>query len=167
MNIPITTSKLFKELKDKEYRDLYVEALVDEGIPHQLRALRAARKFSQVELANLIDTKQAVISRIESKGAATLSIKTLLALASALDVALVVRFEPIDRVLTHMANLSPDDLAPKPSGKILASMENVKPKIVGVPQKPSMPRIILSIDDPNFRTSTVPFTGASNFQLNL
>lgn len=79
--------------------------------------------MSQQELAQEIGTTQALISRIEKDGATTFSVKTLQRIADAFDVALVVRLEPIDRLLRYTDELSPSDLSPRPSSEILANME--------------------------------------------
>jgi transcriptional regulator with XRE-family HTH domain len=124
VNTQITHSKLFAKITDKKYRDLFVASQINKGIPFQLRALRAARNnMTQAELAEVAETKQSVISRIESKGAANLSIQTLLKLAAAFDVALVVRFEPIDRFIDWVDDLSPEVMSPRPSEIILAEIQ--------------------------------------------
>jgi transcriptional regulator with XRE-family HTH domain len=115
----IKNSKLFSKLTDKKYRDLFVASQVNKGIPYQMRALRAARVMTQEELAKLAGTTQTVISRIENKGAGNLSVKTLLKLAEAFDVALVVRFESIDRFIGWLDNYSPEDISFESSEVIL------------------------------------------------
>ncbi len=122
MSTRITDSKLFKRLKEKGYRDHFVAGEIKRLIPFQLRALRASRKWTQSELGNEANMPQTVISRIENGNAASLSIKTLLKLASALDVALVIRFEPIDSLIDWVDNLSPESMSPRSSAEILAEM---------------------------------------------
>jgi transcriptional regulator with XRE-family HTH domain len=123
VSIQITDSKLFKRLKDKKYRDRFVAGEVKRHIPFQLRALRTARNLTQVQLGAEAEMPQTVISRIENGSASELSIKTLLKLAAALDVALVVRFEPIDRLIDWVDNLSPETVSPKDSKALLNEME--------------------------------------------
>lgn len=114
---------MFLKLKDKEYRRLFIAGQIKTGLAFQIRALRNARSMTQKDLAELTSTKQTVISRIENKGAARLSIQTLLKLADAFDVALVVRFEPIDELIDWADRLSPKAMAPLPSEEILAALE--------------------------------------------
>jgi transcriptional regulator with XRE-family HTH domain len=115
---------LLARLKDKKYRDLFVASQINRIIPFQIRALRAARdNMTQEELAERAETTQSVISRIQNKGAASLNIKSLLKLASAFDVALVVRFEPIDRFIDWVDDLSPEVMSPKSSEILLAEAE--------------------------------------------
>lgn len=124
MSTRITNSKLFKRLKEKRYRDRFVAGEVKRLIPFQLRALRASRKWTQAELGSEANMPQTVISRIENGNAASLSIKTLLKLASAFDVALVIRFEPIDRLVDFVDNLSPETMSPRSSSELLTEMES-------------------------------------------
>lgn len=79
--------------------------------------------MSQQELAKEADTTQALISRIERNGATNLSVKTLQKIADAFDVALVVRLEPIDRLLQWVDDLSPEAMSFPTSAKILVEME--------------------------------------------
>ena len=113
MSIRITDSKLFKRLKDRKYRERFISGEIKRVIPFQLRALRASRKWTQAQLGTEASMPQTVISRIENGNAASLSIKTLLKLASAFDVALVVRFEPIDTVIKFVDTMSPESISPR------------------------------------------------------
>ncbi len=124
MNTRIINSKLFSKLTDKEYRRLFIASQINKGIPFQIRALRAAREMKQSDLAELAETTQTVISRIENKGASNLTVQTLVKLAEAFDVALVVRFEPIDKLIEWVDDLSPEKLSPEPSDKILAELRD-------------------------------------------
>ena len=124
MNTRITDSKLFKRLKDRKYRDRFISGEIKRLIPFQLRALRASRKWTQAQLGNEASMPQTVISRIENGNAASLSIKTLLKLASAFDVALVVRFEPIDNLIHWVDTMSPETISPRASSEILDDTES-------------------------------------------
>lgn len=97
------------KLRNKEYRDRFVSAHIDTGLPFQIRALREQRGMTQEDLAHLMDTSQEGISRIESPGRG-LAIKTLVRLASAFDVALVVRFVPFSGLARWVTDLSPGAL---------------------------------------------------------
>jgi transcriptional regulator with XRE-family HTH domain len=98
-------------LQDKEYRDLFVAEEIATGLPFQLRAMRQARGWSQQELAERAGMTQEGISRLESLNYGRFTLTTLKRLASAFDVALVVRFEPFGRLVDWAANMSPEDLA--------------------------------------------------------
>lgn len=93
-----TNSKLISKLQNKEYRDLFVAGQIKTGVPFQIRAMRDRRGWTQAQLGQKADMPQTVISRIENLGESILSIKTLLRLASAFDVALIVRFAPFSEL---------------------------------------------------------------------
>ncbi|MEK6287946.1 MAG: helix-turn-helix transcriptional regulator [Acidobacteriota bacterium] len=99
MNTEINTlagndDTLLVELQDKEYRDLFVVEHIQTSLPFQTQALREQRGWSQKELAERTGITQTNMSRIEDPDYGKLTLRTLLRLASALDVALFVRFVP-------------------------------------------------------------------------
>ncbi len=96
---------LIEELKDKQYRDAFVSAHIEVGIPFQIRALRRESGFTQKELADKAGVKQTWISKIENSGYADFSLKTLKKLASAFDVGLVVRFASFGELVERELNL--------------------------------------------------------------
>jgi transcriptional regulator with XRE-family HTH domain len=103
--------RLIADMKNKEYRDAFVSEHIDTGIPFQIRALREQRGLTQKELAERAGMKQERISAIENpnyKNAFTLS--TLKRLASAFDIALIVRFAPISQLVDWELKLSPESL---------------------------------------------------------
>ena len=105
-------SRLIRELASKEFRDVYVREFIKGGLPFQVRALRKQRGWTQAELAERMGEKQqSGISRIENPDYGTLSLETLLQLASAFDVALSVRFESYGDLLAKTEDLSPTALA--------------------------------------------------------
>ena len=94
------TSKLLEKLrKSKKYRDLFVEGQIRTGIPFQIRVMRESRPWKQSELGDRANMPQTVISRMEKPGSGNLTIKTLLRLASAFDVGLIVRFAPFSEIV--------------------------------------------------------------------
>lgn len=107
------SSKLINELREsKEYRDAYVAAHVRNGIAFQLRTMRCGRGWDQKELAaRLGNVKlQPVVSRYENPDYGRFSVSTLLDLAKAFDVALVVKFAPFNEVVGWEARLSEGQL---------------------------------------------------------
>lgn len=145
INSKIKKSKLFAKLADKKYRHLFVTSQINKLIPYQMRGLRAKRDLTQTALAELAETTQTVISRIENNGATNLSVKTLLKLAEAFDVALVVRFEPIDRFITWVDEFSPDDIVFESSENILSETTKEQASIKEVPESAgtAIPSLIL------------------------
>ncbi len=113
----------FERIKDTQRRNKYLLNQIRMGLSFQMRALRQARQLTQSGLAELLHTKQTVISRIENHKADKLSIPTLLKMAEVFDVGLVVRFESIDAIVDWYDNLTPNKLAPQKSEVILEEME--------------------------------------------
>lgn len=100
--------EIWNDLDDKEYRDASVRANIFSWIAFQIRELREQRGLTQTDLANLLGTRQSVVSRLESSGEKGLSLKTLLEIASELDIALVLKFVPFSRFLREYEDVSPD-----------------------------------------------------------
>lgn len=105
-------NRTIEKLQDKAYRDAYVEAHVKVGIPHQIRALREQeeRKWSQAELGRRSGKPANVISRLEDPESGGNTIRTCLEMASAFDVALLVKFVPYSRFLKEFEDVSPEAL---------------------------------------------------------
>ena len=82
------------ELRDPEIRAHTIESQIKIGIPFQIRAIREKRGWTQEELAQKIGTTQNTISRLENPRVGKPNIQTLLRLAHAYDVGLLVRFVP-------------------------------------------------------------------------
>src|SRR5258707_15502158 len=87
-------ASLAQELSDRETREHTVESQIRIGVPFQLRAIRERRGWTQERLAEKIGTTQNTISRLENPKTSKPTIKTLLRLAHAFDVGLLVRFVP-------------------------------------------------------------------------
>lgn len=115
---------LIKKLMDsRKYRDSYVYEHVRNGIPFQIRALRKDREWSQSDLAEAAKTSRTVITRIEDPNYGKLSIKTLLAIASAFDVALLIKFVPFTRLLREYENVSSEALSALPVQRERSQLE--------------------------------------------
>lgn len=85
---------LLDDLADPEYRRGFVEGHAKETIAFQLKLLRKAEGLDQKGVAELLGNRklQPMISRYENPDYGRYSISTLLELAAAFDVALIVRF---------------------------------------------------------------------------
>lgn len=101
---------LLSKLRNKEYRDGFIESHIRTGLAYQIRELREARGWSQTELALRSNKKQSVIARVENPDYGKFSLSTLLELASAFDVALLVRFVPFTELVERTQDLSPSGL---------------------------------------------------------
>ena len=110
MNILNKKQKLIEELKDKRYRDAFISAHIDTGIPFQIRAIRKQRKWTQKELADHAGMLQERISVAENPNYSRFNLKTLKKIAAAFDVALIVRYVPFSELVKWELDLSPESL---------------------------------------------------------
>lgn len=112
MNTDQEREALRKRLKSKKHREAFVSACVDQTIPFQIRAMRLAkeRNWTQEELALRAGMKQERISTCENPNYGKFSLQTLKHLASAFDVALIVRFAPFSELVEWESNMSPESL---------------------------------------------------------
>lgn len=115
--------KLLAKLRNKEYRDAYVEEHVKTSLPFQIKALRDQRRWTQGKLAREAKTTQTVISRIENPEYGHLSLNSLYKLAAAFDVALLIKFVPFSRLLSEFEDVSPAALEVKSFEEELPDME--------------------------------------------
>ncbi len=122
MNI---NSRKFRLLQDRDLRNDFVAKQLKTFLRNQLRALRDARNMTQKELADLIGTKQSVISRLE-KNVDRVSVPTMLDIARALDVVFVARFEAIDTVIDFYENPTSKKMTPRRSEEVLNATEIVQ-----------------------------------------
>ena len=97
--------QLLEELKDKESRDAYMSSGIDVGVAFQIRALREQREWNQTQLAEEAGMHQERISSLENPSHSP-TLSTLKKLASAFDVALIVRFIPISELVKYELDLS-------------------------------------------------------------
>jgi transcriptional regulator with XRE-family HTH domain len=87
-----------------------VRARINIGIPHQIRALREQRGWSQSELGRRTKKPPNVINRLENPESGLNTIRTCLELASAFDVALIVKFVSFSRFLNEFQDVSPQQM---------------------------------------------------------
>ena len=83
-----------------EARNRFVESQVSKNLAFQIRALRDREGWSQEELSKKVGMTQNAISRLENPFYGKPTITTLKRIATAFDVALVVRFVPF----SHLVN---------------------------------------------------------------
>ncbi len=101
--------RLLSGLRDKAYRALFVETQIETVIPFQIRAMRLRRGWTQKQLAEQAGMAQGRISLLESinyEGA--VNVKTLVKLADAFDVGLVVRFAPFSEIADWSTRVTSD-----------------------------------------------------------
>lgn len=110
----MTTDKyrqIAESLQDKEYRDLFFQEEINTGIPLQIYAMRTARGWTPELLAERANIDVETVTRLEEMDGEPIALDILEKLASAFDVALVVRFEPFGRLVKWSANLTSSDMA--------------------------------------------------------
>ena len=76
--------------------------------------MREARGWSQAELGRRVGMRQETICLLENPSYGRFTLRTLKRLASAFDVALIVRFAPFGELAAWTTNLSSEDLGRAP-----------------------------------------------------
>jgi transcriptional regulator with XRE-family HTH domain len=102
--------QIVNKLSDKEYRDIFVSEQINTGLAFQIQTMREKRGWTQAELGRKTGMAQSRISVMEDANYSRLSLNTLKRLASAFDVALVVRFEPFSGLVEHFVHLDSSSL---------------------------------------------------------
>lgn len=115
MSVPTTSRRRVQKigaLARKGYRDAYVEQHIKRGLATQIRTMREDRDWTQADLSRRVGSKQSGIARLEDEDYGQYTLNTLKKLASAFDVALVVRFAPFSQLVHYTTNITPSDLSP-------------------------------------------------------
>jgi len=99
-------SRIVERLQLKEEREALVESQIFVGIPMQLHSMRRREGWSQKELADRAGDHQGRISLLENIGYESYTVKTLIRIAAAFDVALIVKFAPFSELADQAAHLS-------------------------------------------------------------
>lgn len=95
--------------RDKEYRDAYMEASIEQGIAWQIQINRKFRGLSQTDLAKAIGTRQSAISRLEDPAYGAQSLDTLVNIAKSFDCALSVKFVSFSHLAYESEKLGESD----------------------------------------------------------
>ena len=94
---------------DQEYREAYLEASIEQGIAWQIKINRQKRDLTQRDLANMLNTKQSAISRLEDPEHGAYNLKTLIEIGKAFDCALSIKYIPYSRLAEESYFLSEED----------------------------------------------------------
>ena len=105
-----TARQIWSKLTNKEYRDSFVASNIANTVSSQVFTLRDQRGWTQKELAQRAGMGQSRIPALEDPNLDNFEIGTLKRLASAFDVALVVRFVPFSELVDWTTNLSEEKL---------------------------------------------------------
>ena len=84
--------RLKRDLKDKKFKEVFDEEEIYASIAIQIAKIRQKNHLTQKELAELLDTTQQTVSRLEDKSDRRYTLRTLIKLARALNKCLEVRF---------------------------------------------------------------------------
>ena len=109
-----TVERLREELRDPELSEGYAESFLDSYIATQIKVLREQAGLSQRGLAELIGTRQGVVSRIENVNYSKWNLSTLKKLGRAFRVRVKVSFETYGSLLTEVATFSRESLQREP-----------------------------------------------------
>ncbi len=116
--------RLLRDLQNREFRQIYYAEHISTALPMQTRELRKKRQLSQAALADLVGTDQKNISNWENPNYEYKpQIGTLMRLAEAFDVPLIVRFGSWEEVWDWEHNISPQKLAPNKFEEALPTLE--------------------------------------------
>lgn len=88
-----------EEFRDREYRESYADEFLNTYVANQIRVIREQRGMSQEQLASIVGTKQAGISRIENVNYSGWNIRTLKKIARAFGCRLHISFETYGSLL--------------------------------------------------------------------
>ncbi len=95
-------ANLYSEFLDEEYAHSYMEETLNAYIATQIKVLREQRGWTQADLAERAEMKQARISVLENVDYSSWSINTLRRLARAFDLRLKVSFETFSSGVTEI-----------------------------------------------------------------
>ena len=103
-------AELWSKMRTKKYRDSFVAAHLSSNTAAQIQTIREEQGLTQSELGKKAGMAQARISVMEDPSYEKQTLTTLKRLASALDVALIVRFVPFSELVHRVADLSPEKM---------------------------------------------------------
>jgi ribosome-binding protein aMBF1 (putative translation factor) len=101
-------------MHDRENRQAYMVASVEQDIAWQVRINRERRGWTQTQLAQKIGTKQSAIARIEDPTYGKVSLVTLTKLADVFDCALMLRLVDFEKFANETEDLREDSLFVQP-----------------------------------------------------
>lgn len=106
--MPNEKIELREKLKDCNYRRAYLRATLNVNLPAQIRALRLRSGKTQSELAAASGMMQPRVSAMETPGATNFNVDTLVRVATAFGVGIVIKFVPISEMVDWERAFSQD-----------------------------------------------------------
>jgi transcriptional regulator with XRE-family HTH domain len=122
---PVRDQQPLERFAAKKYRDGYLQSRVRGFIAYQIQALREKLGLTQAEFAELTGKKQSTISRLEDTEYGKVSVQTLLDIACATNVALVVKFASYPDFLDQTRNMSLEALQPRTIQESLSERQSL------------------------------------------
>ncbi len=111
MTFGLSSSEQFLEqLAEKDFRDEFVADQVRSRIAMLIRTLREQRGMLQSELGAKMGKPQSVVSRLEDPDYGKVSLQTLLEIAAAFDLPLIVDIPEWEEWLGKMGRMTKSDL---------------------------------------------------------
>src|SRR5688500_8670712 len=107
--------KLWEQLKDKAFREEFVESHLKRSIPFQIRALMNKRGWSQQELATSARLKQGTVTRAANPNYGNLTLNAIIRIAAGFDVAFIGRFVPFSEPDKWSLDLSEESVKSIPT----------------------------------------------------
>lgn len=125
----VISKRFADELDDPEMRHAYLAAQTRTKVANQIRALRAQRGWTQSRLGEEMGgVPQGNVARLEDREKINARIDTLVELAAAYDVGLIIEFVNYRDFLIRTRNLSPEALqVPSFTQGSLAMLTGEKP----------------------------------------
>jgi transcriptional regulator with XRE-family HTH domain len=108
---------LRQDLTQPEFSEGYAESFQDAYVATQIKVLREQNEWTQAELAEVLNTTQTAVSRIENVNYSAWNISTLKKLARAFRVRLKVSFESYGSLINDVENFSRENLKRAPREK--------------------------------------------------
>lgn len=105
------SEKLLSKLDRPSYRHAYISENVKTWIARQIRVIREKQKMSQAQLGEACGKPQSAIARLENPDYGKMTLQTLLEIAEAFDVALLVKFVDHQTFLFEYEKLDESELA--------------------------------------------------------
>jgi transcriptional regulator with XRE-family HTH domain len=103
----VISKRFADELGEKEMREAYLSAQIRTKLTSQIRTIRSQRGWSQGDFARELGKPQSNVSqRLENREYGQFTLSTLLEIAAAFDVGLVVEFVPYEDFLRRTQDLS-------------------------------------------------------------
>lgn len=122
---------IWKKMVNKEYRDSFSSSLINDRLCSQIHSLRTQKSLTQKELSKIVRMRQSRISALETD-CEKVTLNTLRRIASAFDVALMVKFVPFsqlakeasENIATTIASFKDDDINPPNKFNYVSNTDN-------------------------------------------